>query len=372
MSRLRRAIGLMSGTSLDGIDAALLLTDGEDIVEPGPVRHLAYNDAFRSELRDALAIARRHPRPARIRGELAETEKRLTVLHAEIVLDLVAEAGLDSADIDVVGFHGQTVLHRPDVGITVQIGDGVWLADELGLCVVDQFRAADVAAGGQGAPFAPAYHRALAAGLEGPVAVVNIGGVANVTYVDDDEEPIAFDTGPGNALIDDWVAGKTGAKCDLDGKLASAGVVDPVALTALVQNPYFAARPPKSLDRNDFAPDPVAGLSVEDGAATLTAFTAESVGLASKHLPKPPRLWIVTGGGRRNPKLMAELVRRVGGKITAAESLGWRGDDIEAEAFAYLAVRHLKDLPLSWPTTTGVPRPMPGGIRHEPRDRAES
>lgn len=366
MPRSRRAIGLMSGTSLDGIDAAMLTTDGQDDVERGRVRHLAYGADFRKELRSALDFARGHKRPAEIRAELAETEKRLTVLHGEIVRELIAETGLRNSDIDVIGFHGQTVLHRPGDGVTVQIGDGAWLAGELGIPVVDHFRVADVAAGGEGAPFAPAYHRALARGLPGPVVVVNIGGVANVTYIDRDDDPIAFDTGPGNAMIDDWVFGHTGEPCDRGGALARAGKVDGVALTALMKHPYFAKKPPKSLDRNDFSPEPIRHLSLEDGAATLTAFTAEVISLARTHFPAAPKLWVVTGGGRHNPTLMEELAHRAPGEVTAAESVGWRGDDIEAEAFAYLAVRHLEALPLSWPSTTGVPEPAQGGILHVP------
>ncbi|VAW18455.1 Anhydro-N-acetylmuramic acid kinase [hydrothermal vent metagenome] len=370
MAKVRYAIGLMSGTSLDGIDAALIETDGRRVVRPGLVRHLAYSAGFRAELRDGLDFARAHPSPARIATDLAETARRLSVLHAEVVFDLLADVKCPADKIAVVGFHGQTVLHRPDEGVTVQIGEGVWLAGELGIPVVDQFRAADVAAGGQGAPLAPAYHRALAAALPrdmaGPVAVVNIGGVSNVTFVDGEADPIAFDTGPGNALLDDWVRDKTGKFYDQDGALARLGKVDDTALAALITSGYLAKSPPKSLDRNDFSPYPVAKLSPQDGAATLTAFTAEVIAMASRHFPKTPDLWIVCGGGRHNPVLMEELARRSPQKVISAEDVGWRGDDIEAEAFAYLAVRSLDDLPLTWPSTTGVPRPMPGGILHQP------
>lgn len=370
MSKVRYAIGLMSGTSLDGIDAALIETDGRSVVVPGPARHLAYSAGFRSELRDSLDFARAHPSPARIATDLAETARRLSVLHGEVVFDLLADANCPADKIAVVGFHGQTVLHRPGEGLTVQIGEGEWLAGELGIAVVDQFRAADVAAGGQGAPLAPAYHRALAAALPremaGPVAVVNIGGVSNVTFIDGEADPIAFDTGPGNALLDDWVKEKTGKFYDRNGALARLGKIDTVALAALMSASYLTLKPPKSLDRNDFSSRPVAGLSPEDGAATLTAFTAEVVSVASRHFPAPPSLWIICGGGRHNPVLMEELARRIPQKVTSAEAVGWRGDDIEAEAFAYLAIRSLDELPLTWPTTTGVPRPMPGGILHRP------
>ncbi len=370
MSKVRWAIGLMSGTSLDGIDAALIETDGRNIIAAGPVRHLAYSAGFRAELRQCLDIARAHRSPARISGDLAQTARRLSVLHAECVRDLLADASLPASEIAAIGFHGQTVLHRPDDGVTVQIGEGDWLAAELGMPVVGQFRAADVAAGGQGAPFAPAYHRALVAALPGPAAepvvVVNIGGVSNVTFIHGDADPIAFDSGPGNALLDDWVAAKTDRVFDEDGAFARTGQIDGAALAVLMANEYLAKPPPKSLDRNDFSCEPVTDLSLEDGAATLTAFTAEVVAVSARHFPTPPGQWIICGGGRHNRTLMEELARRIPQKVARAEDFGWRGDDIEAEAFGYLAIRSLDGLPLSWPTTTGVPRPMPGGILHLP------
>lgn len=366
MTKLKFAIGLMSGTSMDGIDAALLETDGAAQLVHGPARHLPYGADFRDELRAALKFARAHPTPSQIAAALKETTRRLTTLNAEIVLELVAEAGLTPEKIDVVGFHGQTVLHRPNTGITVQIGDGAWLAEEVGIAVVDQFRVADVAAGGEGAPLAPAYHRALCASLPGPLAVINIGGVSNVTYVDGEADPIAFDTGPGNALLDDWMMEQAREPCDRDGAIARLGAVDAPVLAALMNNTYLNRQPPKSLDRNDFSAQSVAGFSIADGAATLTAFTAEVVAAARAHFPKPVRQWIICGGGRHNATLMTELAHRIPEPVVRAEDVGWRGDDIEAEAFAYLAVRSLAELPLSWPTTTGVPRPMPGGILHQP------
>jgi anhydro-N-acetylmuramic acid kinase len=230
--------------------------------------------------------------------------------------------------------------------------------------VVNEFRLADVAAGGQGAPFVPLYHQVLARGLDRPVAVVNIGGVANVTYVGANSELIAFDTGPGNAALDDWAHRHTGEPVDRDGKLARSGRANDAALKAMLASPYFDKKPPKSLDRLDFTFAPVERLSPADGAATLTAFTAAAIARAAEHFPAQAKTWIICGGGRHNPALMAELRARLGGVVLTAEDAGWRGDFIEAEAFAYLAVRSIKGLPLSLPSTTGVPYPMPGGRLH--------
>ncbi len=285
--------------------------------------------------------------------------------------------GREAGGIDVIGFHGQTVLHRPDAGETIQIGDGRRLATRTGIAVVEQFRAADVGAGGQGAPFAPLYHAALARELAKPVAIVNIGGVANVTWIGPaeagsergGEAPVlAFDTGPGNALIDDWVAARQGLAMDEDGRLAAAGRVDEALLEILLAHPYFAATPPKSLDREDFAGalDTLAPLAAADGAATLSALTARSIAAARAFMPAAPARWLICGGGRRNPVLLAQLADAVAAPVAAVETVGWRGDSLEAEAFAFLAVRSLKRLPLSLPTTTGVAKPLTGGVLRRP------
>jgi anhydro-N-acetylmuramic acid kinase len=271
-------------------------------------------------------------------------------------------------DVDVVGFHGQTVLHRPEAGLTVQIGDGPALAAAIGIPVVHDLRAADVAAGGQGAPFVPVYHRALVAGadLGSPVAVLNLGGVGNVTYVEAGRDPIAFDTGPGNALLDDLVLERTGASMDRDGLIAAAGRVDEAALSILIDHPFFRAPPPKSLDRDAFRRDAVSALSVEDAAATLVAFTAAAVATGLDWLPRPPLSLVVCGGGARNPAMLRALSQRVGAKLLTADEVGWSADMMEAQAFAYLAVRSLKGLPLSFPSTTGVPAPVTGGLLARP------
>ncbi len=297
---------------------------------------------------------------------VADVVRDVTDAHADAVEDFCARAGLDLKDIDVVGFHGQTVFHDPANAITCQLGDGARLAKRLGTCVVNDFRAADVAAGGEGAPFAPLYHAALAQPIEPPVCVLNLGGVGNVTWISPDGGIVAFDTGPANALVDDWVLEKTGQAMDEDGRIARRGQVNEAALSALLADDYFKHPYPKSLDRDHFDPSPVAELSLEDGAATLIAFSAGAVGKAQEILPSLPERWLVTGGGRHNPVLMAALRRVLDRPVEPVEAVGWSGDAMEAQAFAYLAVRSLYGLPLSLPSTTGVTEPMPGGVVHRP------
>lgn len=347
------ALGLMSGTSLDGVDAALVRTDGLRVLECGPFRTEPYAAVFRERLRAVLGG----------KGDVAGVERDLTELHAAAAKALLHETG--TRQVALIGFHGHTILHAPEARRTWQIGDGALLARRMGIDVVHDFRAADVASGGEGAPLAPIYHAALAAELERPLAVLNIGGVANVTWIGGTPaapELIAFDTGPGNALVDDWVRRHDGRLYDADGALAAAGHVDAAVLARLLDHDYFARRPPKSLDRNAFSSAPVAGLSAADGAATLTAFTARAVARAAAHFPAPPRRWLVTGGGRHNRALMAALAEAVSGTVESVEAAGWNGDGLEAQAFAYLAVRSVRGLPLSFPGTTGVARPMAGGV----------
>lgn len=357
------AAGLMSGTSMDGIDAALIATDGEDVEAFGPTAFRAYLPEEREVLRAALAAAvsleDRDARPA----VLAEAERIVTDAHAETIEALLARPDVDASRVTLVGFHGQTVFHAPSRRLTVQIGDGAALAKRLGIPVVFDFRAADVAAGGQGAPLVPIFHRALvrASGLEGDVAVVNIGGVANVTRVAADGSLIAFDTGPGNALIDDLVHERTGEAMDRGGLLSLAGTVQSQTLAELISDPWFDLPPPKSLDRNAFSRSPVARLGTADAAATLAAFTAESIARAI-HLAGGVHRIIVCGGGAHNPAILQMLETASRTQVSTGDALGWSVDFIEAQAFAYLAARSLAGLPLSFPETTGVPYPMPGGV----------
>jgi anhydro-N-acetylmuramic acid kinase len=343
------ALGLMSGTSLDAIDAAMIETDGQERLIPGPSLTIPYQETFRERLRSVLGGV----------GPVAEVEKELTRLHADAVEQFLARHPAPA--IDIVGFHGHTILHRPAERRTWQLGDGALLARLLGLDVVADFRSADVTAGGEGAPLAPLYHAALAGALPKPLAVLNIGGVANVTWIGQRRQIFAFDTGPGNAQIDDWVRQHTGAAADIGGAFARAGHASVAHIARFLTFPFFGLPPPKSLDRDDFEAIVPEGLSLEDGAATLTEMTAAAVATAVQYFPKPPLEWLVCGGGRRNPVLMEALRRRLGASVRPVEQVGWDGDALEAQAFAYLAVRSVRGLPLSLPSTTGVPRPISGG-----------
>lgn len=343
----------MSGTSLDGIDAAIVWTDGIAQVRVGDWISRPYDEAFRHRLRALLGA-----QPAG--GEAREIELELTDRHIEVVNLLIEKSDISYSDIDIIGFHGHTITHRPADGLSWQIGDGGRLAAALGCDVVADFRSADVAAGGQGAPLAPLYHQALSGSLPKPLAVLNLGGVGNVTWVGSDDI-IAFDTGPGNGLIDDWVRKHGRGDFDVDGAIAAAGRLDEKVLSDLLADSYFRKPPPKSLDRLDFNLRNLERLSMEDGAATLTAFTTRSVVAARAHLPSRPLRWLVTGGGRHNRHLMDLLERALDVPVDPVESVGWEGDALEAQAFAYLAVRSILKLPLSLPSTTGVPKPISGG-----------
>lgn len=364
-----KAIGLMSGTSLDGVDVALIETDGERINAFGPSFCRPYSDEERALLRRALAQAVTLTDRAARPGILAPAEDLVTRAHGEAVEMFLADNRI--ATVDIIGFHGQTVLHRPEQRLTVQIGDGSALARRLGLPVAYDFRAADVAAGGQGAPLVPVFHRALGETIarDKPIAVLNIGGVANITFLDDRHDPVACDTGPGNALIDDFMRARTGRPFDEGGETASRGKIDEEFIVRVLAHPFFEQKPPKSLDRNAFAfTDPgLPEFSIADGAATLVALTAAAVGRIGPHLPRPPNSWIVAGGGARNGMLMRLLAQQLApALVETADAVGWSADALEAQAFAYLAVRTMKRLPITFPLTTGVAAPMPGGVIAKP------
>ena len=367
-----RTIGLMSGTSLDGVDAAWVETDGERIGRLGPSLTLPYDARLRADLRQLLDVAA-------VTGEydpfLLDCVARLTEVHVQAVHRLRDQVRRTlGEEVDLLGFHGQTILHqplRPGMPLgnksprTWQVGDAAALARRTGLSVAFDFRSADVAAGGQGAPLVPVVHAALAAGLPKPLAVLNLGGVANVTFIGAEGELLAFDTGPANGPLDDWARRKAGRDFDADGRLALAGQPDGAVLSRLMGHPYLALPPPKSLDRLDFdralRDAGLAELSAEDGAATLVAFSAVCVAAGARHFPEPAGLWLVGGGGRRNPALMKALSGALECPVRPVEVVGWHGDALEAQAFGVLAVRVARRLPLTFPGTTGVAAPLTGG-----------
>lgn len=365
---LLTAIGLMSGTSMDGIDVALVRTDGERIVERGPFLGIAYDHAFRNRLKRALEEARsihdRRERP----GDLALVEQELTLRHAAAVRAFLDANQVSAEDIDVIGFHGQTVLHRPDQALTVQLGDGKLLARETGIAVVYDMRANDMAHGGQGAPLVPAYHAALATGIassEETVCFVNIGGISNLTAISPSGDIRAYDSGPGNTLIDQWVEAEAGIPYDQGGRIASEGRVLQDLARRYLDHPFFTAATRRSLDRNDFSPPQRGEAELSDGARTLAHVAAASIVQSAGHLQPFPGLFVICGGGRLNAVIMQDLKSLAGMKaarVISAEEAGFDGDALEAEAWAYLAVRSLKGLPLTYPGTTGVKLPVTGGV----------
>ncbi|RAU21458.1 anhydro-N-acetylmuramic acid kinase [Paramagnetospirillum kuznetsovii] len=366
------ALGLMSGTSLDGVDAALVETDGEAVERLGPSLTVPYPPERREALRAILGGV----------GDVAGVERDLTLFHAEVVKRLLREAGVDAAQVGLIGFHGHTIAHRPEERRTWQIGDGALLAAATGITVVNEFRSDDVAQGGQGAPLVPVFHRALAQGLKTPLAVLNLGGVGNITWIGKagigkagigkagigaDGGLLAFDTGPGNALIDDWMLRHTGKALDDGGSLAATGRMNTGKIAEFLTHPYFARTPPKSLDRDDFAAFAaalVAGMEAADGAATLAGFTAAAVSAAARHFPAAAERWLICGGGRHNKVIMMALTSQLGLPVEPVEAVGWDGDAMEAQAFAFLAVRAARGLPITYPETTGAPRPLGGGRVH--------
>ncbi len=365
---MMRVLGFMTGTSLDAVDMAVLDTDGEAILGFGPAGERKLDPETRALVEAAIVAGRTWDWNARPPPAFAVAARAVAEAHLVAARAFIAIEGLRACDFDLVGVHGQTVLHEPSgparaEGRTVQLIDAQYLANALGVAVAHDFRTADIAAGGQGAPLAPIYHAALArwSALEQPVAVLNLGGVGNVTLVGPDGVLEAYDTGPANGMIDLWVQARTPGRCDEGGALARAGQVDQAVLANYLAHPYFQTRGPKSLDRFDFSLKPVERLSLEDGAATLTAFAAESVAIGLAALNHRPTRVIVCGGGRHNPALMEAIASRVPSDIQTAEAVGWRGDSIEAEAFAYLAARTAAGLPISFPATTGAPAAITGG-----------
>jgi anhydro-N-acetylmuramic acid kinase len=362
-----RVLGFMTGTSLDAVDMAVLETDGEAIFAFGPAGERKLSEPVRNLALEATRAALAWPPGAAEPEVFVRLSRAAAEEHLAAAAPFLAAHGLKWSDIDLIGMHGQTVLHeRPQGGVpgrSIQLGDGDWLAARTGVPVAFDFRADDMAAGGEGAPLVPVYHqaRARASGLPPPLAVLNLGGVANLTFCGEHDRLFAFDTGPANGMLDLLVQERGAGRYDDGGRYASVGQVNETALATLLAHPYFQAPAPKSLDRHTFPLDPLARLELEDAAATLVAFTAEGVGLGFELIGETPREVVVCGGGRHNPEIMKALNARLPAPVVPAEAHGWRGDSIEAEAFAYLAARTARGLPISFPETTGVPAPMCGG-----------
>lgn len=360
MGEMVTAIGLMSGTSLDGVDVAVLRTDGEQQVKTCYAKTFLYPEELRRQIKAILNV--------RDEGDpwIKAVELAVTRVHAQACQEALEQF----PETTLIGFHGQTIWHAPEEGLTRQIGDGQLLADMTKRQVVYDFRSEDMRNGGQGAPLLPLYHAARAHGLPRPIAVVNIGGVANVTWIGTKPDDIlAFDTGPGNALINDWMELKCGEALDRGGMCAAKGVPNKEWIKKQILNPYLRQKPPKSLDRNAFS---IEGMDKDfvlaDGAATLTSLTNTCIFMAQRYFPSPALFWIITGGGRHNTTMMKELKKLLAdSQIVSAEAVNWNGDSLEAEGFAYLAVRCARGLPISLPQTTGCKTPSRGGIIVQPR-----
>ena len=344
----------MSGTSLDGVDVAMVRTDGETIDELGAFKSYPFEEDFRDRMRNSFGKSQ----------GLEALEREVTDRHIQAVERFLQTEGLRRDEVTLIGFHGQTVHHEPENKITVQLGDGALMAKSVGIDVVNDLRTADVQAGGQGAPLVPIFHAALTKDMERPLAVLNLGGVGNVTWIGRDGELLAFDTGPANALVDDWMQKHTGLAFDEDGLTAMKGEIHDDCVNSFMAHPYFQQTGPKSLDREEFkriAFELVEGLSLEDGSATLTALTVASVLRAQDAFPERAQMWIVCGGGRLNKSMMSAFRGFLYGAILSAEDVGWNGDAIEAQAFAYLAARSARGLAITFPGTTGIKTPLSGG-----------
>lgn len=360
----------MSGTSLDGIDVAFIKSDGTSVERLYQPFHLAYSPQEKQQLTKGLEQAKKEIKPTHNNDFINQLEELVTVLHVKAVRSALEINALQTHDIDIIGFHGQTLLHKPDQGWSWQIGSGKNLSNQLNMSVVNDFRRYDVEHGGQGAPLVPIYHQALLKNLscDYPVAFVNIGGVANMTWIGGqfNDDILAFDTGPGNALIDDWVRSKSDLIYDKDGIFSAKGKVDQTLLKQWLDQDYFSMLPPKSLDRDQFDVSDIKSLNIEDGAATLCAFSAHTIKKAQNLCPKLPKTVFICGGGVHNPTIMNLLQSELSGEVASVNDLGLNGDFIEAEAFAYLAIRSLYDLPITFPGTTAISKPSSGGVFNSP------
>ncbi len=352
MIKKHKALGVISGTALDGIDLAIIETDGFDVHAYGRSASIPYPREIKDRIRSVLE---RQNDP-----EAPEIEKEITLFAADCIKDFLGDE-----KVDVIGFHGHTIYHNPQEKITKQLGDGKMLSEIMQTTVVNKFRENDVAMGGQGAPLSVTFYNAIAQNVERPLAFVNIGGISSLTFIGHSGEIIAFNPGPGNSAVDDWVYKKAGLDMDYNGKLAISGTINEQILSTLMKNKYFAKHPPKAVDRNYFNDklENLEGLSLEDGAATATAFCAEAIAYSiSMFLPEHPKNIILCGGGAKNPTIVRFIKQRLyETEVKTASEMNLNIDAIEAQCFAFLAVRRLEFLPISYPSTTGVSEPLIGG-----------
>ena len=347
-NKVYTAIGMMSGTSLDGIDVALVKTDGMDYCELVDFQCFEYDKPTRNIIKNVLGSRHKNQ-------QTSQAEVILTDAHIKAVKDFGHQA-------DVIGFHGQTIIHDPSQRLTWQIGECQRLANETSINVVGDMRQADVIAGGQGAPLLPLCHRAFASLVEKPIIILNMGGVANLTWLGTNRNDIlAFDTGPANALMDDYIKYKTGQDFDFDGTLAAQGTVDQDLINKWLLHDYFKKPPPKSLDRDEWDVSKIYDYKIEDAVATLAQFTVQSILKSLEFLPDQPKAFYAAGGGRKNKYIMNALQKPLPYPVLTVEDIGWNGDGLEAQGFAYLAVRSLKGLSLTIPETTGIKAPSTGG-----------
>ena len=354
------SLGLMSGTSQDGIDVGIIETNGDKIYDIGPSLSFPYSDIFRKKLRKIINNAVNSSLPSNNNQVSVE----LSQLHIKAIGKLIDSLSLDNKykNPDIIGFHGHTIIHLPEKSLTQQIGDSKYIANKLNIPVVGDFRLNDVLNGGQGAPLVPIFHKAMIQNEISPIAIINIGGISNITWIDNSNNKlIAFDMGPGNCLLDDWVVKHTDEKYDRDGIFSYSGIVNDKWVSKMMKNNFFLKLYPKSIDRSYFTSRGLSTLNFEDGAATLISLTVKSILAGINQCPRLPKYIYLSGGGRKNKTLIRELKKNCSCEILMIDEIDWDGDMLEANAFAFLAVRTLKGFPLTYPQTTGVRTPMLGG-----------
>lgn len=353
------ALGILSGSALDGVDIAYIRTDGVDVYETGHMMSVPYEESLRQKVRSILGI---RPDTPENQALLNEVEEELTTFWAQAVREYIETYDVK---IDVIGLEGHTVCNDPKEHYIYQLGDGHLLAQLTGIQVVYNFHAADIAAGGQGAPLDVTFYNAVTSQYPRPLAVVDISSISSIAWLGSYGEMVAFNSGPGNAAIDEWVFKHAGMHMDYNGKLAIMGHINEQIVAAMMKHKYFAQYPPKSTHREEFREklEHLEGLSLEDGAATATAFVAESIAYSLLlYVPDIPKRIMVCGGGAKNPTLMRFLRQKLANiEVCTAEDWGCDSLAVDVQAVAYLAVRRLHFLPISFPTTTGVIEPMVGG-----------